>query len=143
MRLTRKNNAGNYVFNFGIKQSNKLLNRKLGQLEDIEEELGIDLITLFKALKNGFYAKVKLYETVRLHEHIYNGDELANCFEFKRKEIGEKVVFLKKPKLGHDLTYMYGYSKDYTQSNGKTCELIICELKDCGKTWALTKEELL
>ena len=25
---------------------------KLGQLEDIEEELGIDLITLFKALKN-------------------------------------------------------------------------------------------
>lgn len=30
---------------------------KLGQLEDIEEELGIDLITLFKALKNGIYTK--------------------------------------------------------------------------------------
>lgn len=28
---------------------------KLGQLEDIEEELGIDLTTLFKAFKNGFY----------------------------------------------------------------------------------------
>ena len=28
---------------------------KLGQLEDIEEELGIDLITLFKALKDGIY----------------------------------------------------------------------------------------
>ena len=26
---------------------------KLADLEDIEEELGIDLITLFKALKNG------------------------------------------------------------------------------------------
>lgn len=26
---------------------------KLGQLEDIEDKLGIDLITLFKALKNG------------------------------------------------------------------------------------------
>ena len=26
---------------------------KLGQLEDIEEELGIDLIALFKALKSG------------------------------------------------------------------------------------------
>ena len=26
---------------------------KLGMLEDIEEELGIDLVTLFKALKNG------------------------------------------------------------------------------------------
>ena len=30
---------------------------KLEQLEDIEEELGIDLITLFKALQNGVYVK--------------------------------------------------------------------------------------
>lgn len=31
---------------------------KLGQLEDVEDELGIDLITLFKALKNaGVYVK--------------------------------------------------------------------------------------
>ena len=30
---------------------------KLGQLEDIEEELGIDLITLHKALKDGIYWK--------------------------------------------------------------------------------------
>lgn len=28
---------------------------KLQQLEDIEEELGIDLLTLFKALKDGIY----------------------------------------------------------------------------------------
>lgn len=28
---------------------------KLGQLEDIEEEIGIDLITLFEALKEGIY----------------------------------------------------------------------------------------
>ena len=28
---------------------------KLGQLEDIEEELGIDLVTLFKALNNGVW----------------------------------------------------------------------------------------
>ena len=28
---------------------------KLQYLEDIEEEIGIDLITLFKALKNGIY----------------------------------------------------------------------------------------
>ena len=50
MRLTRKNKAGNYVFNFGITQDNKLLNNKLGQLEDIEDELSIDLITLFKLI---------------------------------------------------------------------------------------------
>lgn len=30
---------------------------KLKQLEDIEEELGIDLITLFKALQNGVWYK--------------------------------------------------------------------------------------
>lgn len=32
-----------------------LAHAKLGQLEDIEEELGIDLTTLFKALKKGVY----------------------------------------------------------------------------------------
>lgn len=38
---------------------------KLGQLEDIEEELGIDLITLFKVLKNGFY-------TIFYNKHKYD-----------------------------------------------------------------------
>lgn len=33
------------------------VNNKLGQLEDVEEELGIDLVTLFKALENGCYFK--------------------------------------------------------------------------------------
>lgn len=32
---------------------------KLAKLEDIEEELGIDLFTLFIALKDGFYVKTK------------------------------------------------------------------------------------
>lgn len=36
-----------------------LKNAKLGKLEDIEEELGIDLATLFKALKNGVYMPTK------------------------------------------------------------------------------------
>lgn len=45
---------------------------------DIEKELGIDLITLFKALKDGFYArserdlsKIYFYDFVRLG--IYHG----------------------------------------------------------------------
>ena len=40
--------------NFGRITDDMIFN-KLGKLEDIEEELGIDLRTLFKALKNGFY----------------------------------------------------------------------------------------
>ena len=33
--------------------------QKLGQLEDLEEALGIDLLTLFKALKEGVWLKDK------------------------------------------------------------------------------------
>lgn len=33
--------------------------QKLGELEDIEDELGIDLVTFFKALKNGIYCKIE------------------------------------------------------------------------------------
>ena len=67
-RLTKDNDTqydliGNYNSNIeeftnNHKLRNSVLN-KLGQLEDIEEELGIDLITLFKALKQGFYVKTK------------------------------------------------------------------------------------
>lgn len=32
---------------------------KLGQLEDIEQELGIDFITLIKAISNGIWVKTK------------------------------------------------------------------------------------
>lgn len=32
--------------------------QKLGELEDIEEELGIDLVILLKAVKNGVFANI-------------------------------------------------------------------------------------
>ena len=59
MRLTKKQNTKLYPYIYsGIDDTfeGTPIN-KLGQLEDIEEELGIDLVTLFKALKNGFYFK--------------------------------------------------------------------------------------
>ena len=40
-------------------EKEKLAFEKLEQIEDIEEELGIDLVTLFKALKDGVYYKYK------------------------------------------------------------------------------------
>lgn len=63
MRLTEKC-KNNYVLKREMLRvgkdallvANELTN-KLGQLEDIEEELGIDLDTLFKALKNGIWVK--------------------------------------------------------------------------------------
>lgn len=55
MRLTKKVSVG---YNPAPqKYGSRAIYNKLGQLEDIEEELGIDLITLFKAQTIGFYVK--------------------------------------------------------------------------------------
>ena len=84
-------------------------NNKLGQIEDIEEELGIDLITLLKALKNGIYAN---------DGDTWNGDELSVSFE-------HKCLFFE-----WDNGEGIHHREDFY-------------FKDYGKTWALTKEELL
>ena len=52
-RLTYKHN--DYYLHKAMNTDD--LKYKLGQLEDIEEELGIDLITLFKALRVGIWYK--------------------------------------------------------------------------------------
>ena len=76
---------------------------KLADLEDLEDELGIDLITLFKASKC-FYSKI--LDCYCPHPNpIYK-----TCGDF-----GEWYIdFMNNPH----------------------------KLKDYGKTWALTKEEL-
>ena len=58
-RLTKKELQGDYIFINGENSCPNELATKLGELEDIEERLGIELITLFKALENGFYVKRK------------------------------------------------------------------------------------
>lgn len=52
MRLTYKLQSGGYA---PCKDTGWTTFDKLGQLEDIEEELGIDLITLFKGAFDGIY----------------------------------------------------------------------------------------
>lgn len=71
-RLTKKDIEGAYDFTYsngefvrGICPLGERPNQeiyvnglnKLGKLEDLEEELGIDFITLFNALKDGIYKK--------------------------------------------------------------------------------------
>lgn len=88
---------------------------KLGQLEDIEEKLGIDLITLFKAVKNGIYRRSgKKYEIIRFIPHEY-------------------LVF--------DSKYLYElkYCVDGSKINNDECPV---KWERYGKTFALTKEEL-
>ena len=90
---------------------------KLGQLEDIEDELGIDLITLFKALKNGIWTN---------QEQCY-GDEKQDKIRFFQVRL-----LLEENAVGCIHNSMW---------KGK--EVIrTLYFKDYQKTWALAKEEL-
>ena len=114
MRYTHKlkKSDGNYnYFLIPIKEQCDDAENKLGQLEDIEEELGIDLITLFKALKNGIWVK-------------YDSD-----FGITGKP---KIKIVKD--TATEICFRNG--KWYIQEGEEL-------LKNYGKTWALTKEELL
>ena len=88
---------------------------KLQYLEDIEEELGIDLLTLFKALKNGIYLKFGSEKNIGVYyEHTAI---LPRHFD---KDYKGYFIDLQ---LEISINFNF-YFKDY------------------GKTWALTKEEL-
>ena len=92
-----------------IENSNACVD-KLGKLEDIEEELGIDLITLFKALKKGVYVKYDsdFGMTGKPNIKIVKDNATGVCYRDKKWYIQEADTLI----------------------------------KDYGKDWALTREEL-
>lgn len=87
---------------------------KLGQLEDIEEELGIELSVLFKAIKNGVW--------------VWNDKKHTEYFK-------DKVYGFTNYKTKDGLT-------EYKTKTFRLIGVDYYEMKDYGKTWALTKEEL-
>ena len=129
-RLTKKSNSvleaieyqlidekENLDANEGIKKIPVLATNKLGRLEDIEEELGIDVITLFKALKDGIWT----------NQEQWYGDEKQGKIRFFQVRL-----LLEENAVGCIHNSMW---------KGK--EVIrTLYFKDYGKTWALTKEEL-
>ena len=98
---------------YGHYQCNGNAIDKLGQYEDLEEEIGIDLITLFKALKNGFYHIDK-------NKHIYTT----------------------KPTKGNGGSMNFYTCLECIIAEDTFGDQYIFSLKDYGKVWALTKEEL-
>ena len=86
---------------------------KLGQLEDIKEELGIDLVTLFKALKDGIWFKDEDGDIVN-EEITYADKQCLTWVGYTLSAFGTGYPDIKE----------HFYYKDY------------------GKTWALTREEL-
>lgn len=109
MRFTNKDGTIRYLWDKRNEPEEiykqELANKKLCQLEDIEDELGIDLI--------------KLVECIRNEKGIWKKD-------FNGGLINTRCM----------LTCYFGKWQIYDKEN-------IYDLKDYGKTWALTKEELL
>ena len=97
---------------------------KLGQLEDLEDELEIDLLTLFKALNKGFYIK---YNNKIVH--IHPDKNITVNFWYNLINVSIPPKFFIDCKKGAD--YL---SEEIDEEYW---------FKDYGKTWALTKEELL
>ena len=119
-RLTKKLTDNYYTYNCG---TNEFIQggcgdycNKLGKLEDIEDELGISLEVLFKALKDGVYKKInnqiwKCYD-LDIHYNISEQKYMLNAYSIENIETFE---------ASYETTI---YIEDY------------------GKTWFLTKEEL-
>ena len=97
---------------------------KLGQIEDLEDELEIDLLTLFKALNKGFYIK---YNNKIVH--IPPDKNITVNFWYNIINVSIPPKFFIDCKKGTD--YL---SEEIDEEYW---------FKDYGKDWALTKEELL
>ena len=110
-----------YVDNFKAFDGKPI--EKLSKLEDIEQELGIPLEVLFKALKDGIYTNWKLDVDKEL-----KGLFKFNCLKLRYADY-EKLFYLE------DIYHPYG---------DRNCGDIgiYVFLKDYGKTWALTRDEL-
>ena len=122
MRLTEKDINGKcYGYDIGVSMKDELIAGakikncicKLGQLEDIEDELGIELITLLKTLKSESGILVKNSQGIRRYDY-----RSRSYLTFGYDEYG-----------GWYFTYKAKNMPQYF-------------IKDYGKTWALTKEEL-
>ena len=117
MRLTRYDDENRYYRPCDYesdKQSTILkLCKKLGQLEDIEEELGIDLITLFKILKRKKIYWVNEYNKKIQQMIMYGECDLMGIFVYEKG--------FEYPECSKHLLY-----KDY----GKTWALTKEELQD-------------
>lgn len=122
MRLTYKTDNGAYTGMSNQIPVRKAL-EKLSRLEDVEEELGIDLITLLKALKNSMW--FKHYDEKYNETWIWD----AHCYKKPLLNVYNKTIEIKRYV---DNAGGYWYVDED-----------VVYLKDYGKTWALTKEELL
>lgn len=104
---------------------------ELKQYKNLEEELGIDLITLFKALKDGVWIKYKKPWETKYKVEYFKPDEFAICFH------DDMIMFCKVRYYGDE--YDWGRS---IEIEGDFEDTHYFGTSNYGKAWALTKEEL-
>ena len=127
-RLTKKELQGDYIFINGENSCPNELATKFGELEDIEEELGIELIAFLKASFYGIYTKDCYSVSITNYPRILSFNkkwDISNCpriFNFNKKELC--------------------FYNEQEEHGGPVVVTDRYYLKDYGKTWALTKEEL-
>ena len=99
---------------------------KLGELEDIEEELGIELTVLFSALKNGVYYFA--YDGQLIHDYVSLVDNYCCIGPVEKLYFTFKTFYDNEPLLFADY--------------GKTWSLYKQTLEAMDETKTLSKEEL-
>ena len=129
IRLTDKNCSYNeYVLskNKTIQHAiNDSIYDKLSKLEDIEDELGIDLITLFKIIKQ---------------KYVYTNSFNRRVEEF----VFTKIEGIEKDYLGRTYLRIAFQEVEYDENgNEKYGIQWVPNLKDYGKTWSLDKSDLV
>lgn len=131
-RLTKKQgdlyypNNENDIFPDDGSNAIRLL-QVIGKYEELEAELGIDLITLFKALKDGIFINKKGYVNSAYEDKKFNEeDSYYNSLQLYKSYDG------------------YFLQDTYSPYGDSECGEIGCcvSLKDYGKTWALSKYDL-
>ena len=125
MRLTKKSEKYGYCLRHSSNNANQCWN-KLGQLEDIEDDFGIDFILVNKICQNGIYCYKR-----SIKDFNANGKRLGHIIRIPNYDI--HVQFFgcsKKKRIGVSIMGCI----DYVYHS--------LPLNEYGKTWALTKEEL-
>lgn len=120
-RLTKEIHGASHLnvqqYRNGENITHKQIINKLGQLEDIEEKIGIDLITYLK---------------VNIQGYVYVKGKEPEWAGFGTKRNIQKYYVLK---LTADELIVY--YNDYYEEH-----CISCPMGCYGKTWALTRKEL-
>ena len=120
--------------------SEQLIYNKLGQLERIEKELGTGLMTLFKALKEGFWIKVSCLNL--------SPEELER-FKYKNSKYYDKkydLIFCPGANANTENIFHIHASLGITFLDNRIVYFLSMPfgyvlVEDCGITWSLNREE--